>query len=88
MTPRERALAVYRFQETDVPCFDLMEGTVWPELAEDFINKYGMSDLEQIQTALGCDFRWTIFRTRFNPDGKRRIIPERLRMQTMWEREY
>jgi hypothetical protein len=67
MTPRERALAVYRFQETDVPCFDLMEGTVWPELAEDFINKYGMSDLEQIQTALGCDFRWTIFRTRFNP---------------------
>ncbi|HBN82769.1 MAG TPA: hypothetical protein DDZ89_02895 [Clostridiales bacterium] len=67
MTPRERALAVYDFKQTDIPCFDLMEGTFWPELSDDFISKYGMSDPEQIQTALGCDFRWTIFRTRYNP---------------------
>ncbi|HHY82265.1 MAG TPA: hypothetical protein GX505_06255 [Clostridiales bacterium] len=67
MTSRERALAVYNFQETDVPCFDLMEGTVWPELKEDFDKKYHMSDPEQIQTALGSDFRWTIFRSSYSP---------------------
>ena len=66
MTPRERALAVYSFKETDVQCFDLMEGTFWPELTDDFIKKYRMSDPEKIQTALGSDFRWTIFQTRFS----------------------
>ena len=59
MSSRERALAVYSFKETDIPSFDLMEGTVWSELKEDFIEKYQMSDIEQIQTALGSDFRVT-----------------------------
>lgn len=74
MTPRERAQAVYEFKQTDIPCFDLMEGTFWPELSDDFIKKYGMSDAEQIQTALGCDFRWTIFRTRYNPGWENEIV--------------
>jgi hypothetical protein len=66
MSSRERALAVYSFKETDKPSFDLMEGTVWPELKEDFIEKYQMLDVEQIQTALGSDFRWMIFQSSNN----------------------
>jgi len=66
MTPRERAMATYRFQKTDVPCFDLMEGTFWPELSDDFLAKYKMWETEKILTALGCDFRWTIFATGAN----------------------
>ena len=61
MTPRERALAVYSFNETDVACLDLMEGAVWPELAEGFESRYGLADKEDIETALGSDFRWAIF---------------------------
>lgn len=42
MTGRERALAVFRYQETDRPCFDLMEGTTWHELGCYFNLNYGL----------------------------------------------
>lgn len=61
MTGRERALAVYEFQSTDVPCFDLMEGTIWPELQKDFELRYQLGNQEEILTALGSDFRWKVF---------------------------
>ena len=67
MTSRERALAAYAFQTTDRPCLDLMEGTVWPELAADFAARYDLRDDEAIQEALGSDFRWSIFKTVISP---------------------
>jgi len=66
MTSRERALETYNFKKTDVPCFDLMEAAVWPELAEGFKNDYGLDNNEDIQTALGSDFRWSIFSSLLN----------------------
>ena len=69
VTSRERALATYAFQKTDVPCFDLMEGIVWPSLRQGFKQKYDLSGDEEIQTTLGSDFRWLIFNTEFLPEG-------------------
>jgi len=61
MTSRERALAAYSFMPVDVPCFDLMEGAVWPELAADFDARYGLKGVDPIEAALGSDFKWAIF---------------------------
>ena len=69
MTSRERALATYAFQKTDIPCFDLMEGTIWDSLRQGFQEKYNLIDNEEIQQALGSDFRWTIFRSEYPIQG-------------------
>jgi hypothetical protein len=74
MTCRERALAAYAFRKTDIPCVDLMEGTVWPSLKEDFARRYGLTDNEAIQSALGSDFRWSVFKTYFPPDDNAPVV--------------
>ncbi len=58
MTKRERALAVFNFKQPDVPVFDLMENTTWPELNSFFEEKYGLKSTEEILSFLDCDFRW------------------------------
>jgi hypothetical protein len=75
MTSRERALAAYHFKSTDIPCFDLMEGTIWPELLQGFTERYGMNNKEEILSALGCDFRWTIFAS-MPPDPNAPTTPQ------------
>ena len=59
MTARERALAVFRFEGTDRPCFDLMEGTVWPKLGHYLRGKYGALTNEAALNLLDADFRWS-----------------------------
>ncbi|MCL2055822.1 MAG: hypothetical protein FWH02_01210 [Oscillospiraceae bacterium] len=76
MTSRERAIAVYDFRVTDRPCIDLMEGTVWQELAEDFAANFSLCDAEAIQKALGSDFRWRVFPSIIDPfDGSVQLSP-------------
>lgn len=59
MKSRERVLKTFRFQKTDRPPIDLMEGLVWPELLEYFNEKYGFETQEQVLDFLETDFRWT-----------------------------
>ncbi len=59
MTPRERALCVFRYQQPDIPCFDLMEGTTWPRLGWFFRQKYGLNTNQAVLDFLGCDFQWS-----------------------------
>jgi uroporphyrinogen decarboxylase len=59
MTGRERALAVFSYQENDRPCFDLMEGYKWHELGCYFNLNYGCKTNEDVLTLLDCDFRWS-----------------------------
>lgn len=58
MTKRERALAVFEYKQPDVPVFDLMENTTWPELDAYFKNTYNLGSTEEILSFLDCDFRW------------------------------
>ena len=58
MTPRERVLASLRFEPTDRPACDLMEGFVWEELMEFFRATRGLGTAEQVQDFLATDFRW------------------------------
>lgn len=58
MNHRERVLKTFNFEKTDrTPC-DLMEGFIWPELAQYFEREYGLSDKEEILSFLDVDFRW------------------------------
>ncbi len=58
VTPRERVLKTFRFQETDRVAFDLMEGSVWPELLEYFRANHGLEDAGRVLSFLDTDFRW------------------------------
>jgi len=58
MTGRARILATFRFQETDRPGVDLMEGHVWAALMEFFSHRFGFTDTEQVVEFLDPDSRW------------------------------
>lgn len=58
MTHRERVLSTFRFEKTDRPPYDLMESTVWPELAAYFAETHGLTTSDQIHDFLDTDFRW------------------------------
>ncbi len=62
MNSRERVLKTFRFEKTDRPPCDLMEGTVWPELLAYFRRRRGLEDKFDILDFLGLDFRWTPMR--------------------------
>lgn len=62
MTPRQRVLKTFRFEPTDRPAYDLMEGTVWPELMEHFQARHGLRTDEEVLEFLGTDFRWGFMR--------------------------
>ncbi len=79
MTSRQRVLASLRFEPTDRPPFDLMEGTVWPELLEYFRSKRGCADAEAVQDFLGTDLRWVSVRY---PDSMSQSNPEAERAHT------
>lgn len=58
MNSRERVFATLRFQPTDRPAYDLMEGAVWPELQDYFREHHGFEDAAAIVDFLDADFRW------------------------------
>jgi uroporphyrinogen decarboxylase len=58
MTGRDRILATFRFQPTDRPGVDLMEGHVWPELMEWFRATRRLADPDQAIEFLDPDSRW------------------------------
>ncbi len=58
MTSRERVIRTLQFKQTDRVPYDLMEGSVWPELADYFRDKHGLQDPDQVRDFLGTDFRW------------------------------
>ena len=59
MTARERALSIFRYQPTHIPCFDLQEGTVWDSIGYYFRQEHGLNTGEDVLDFLGCDFRWS-----------------------------
>lgn len=59
MNQRQRVLQTLRFEATDRPPFDLMEGCVWPELLEYFRLQYGWESPERVIEEIDPDFRWT-----------------------------
>ena len=59
MTGRARALSIFKYQPTDIPCFDLQEGTVWDSIGYYFRQEHGLNTNEDILDFLGCDFRWS-----------------------------
>ena len=59
MTGRERALEVFKFRQTDKPCFDIMEGTLWDSVGYYFNKEYGFNESEEVIDFLDCDFRWS-----------------------------
>lgn len=71
MTPRERVLATFRFEPTDRPAYDLMEGTTWPALMEYFGAERGLDSTDAVQEHLGADLRWISVRN-LDADGKGR----------------
>jgi len=58
MTPRERVLKTFRFEQTDRVPYDLMEGSTWPELMEYFGKKHNIETDDELFNFLGTDFRW------------------------------
>ncbi|NQU12297.1 hypothetical protein HQ590_15990 [bacterium] len=58
MTHRERVRRTFRFQPTDRVAYDLMEGSVWPDLQEHFRAEHGLTDPEAVLDFLDTDFRW------------------------------
>ena len=58
MTPRERVLRTFRFEQTDRAAFDLMESTVWDELLDYFRANHGLEEIDQVVEFLDPDFRW------------------------------
>ncbi len=68
MTHRERVLRTFRFEDTDRTPYDLMEGTVWPELMEYFSTKYGHQESDEVLDFLDTDFRWAFMRC-VEPEG-------------------
>jgi len=59
MDSRQRVLRTLRFEATDRPPYDLMEGCVWPELLEYYRQNYGLETADQVLDFLDTDFRWT-----------------------------
>ena len=59
MTGRERTLNVFKYKPTDIPCFDLQEGTVWDSIGYYFRQRYQLETNDDIIEFLGCDFRWS-----------------------------
>jgi len=58
MNHRERVLSALRFEPVDRVPYDLMEGTVWPELMDHFRQAHGLDTPEQVLDFLDTDFRW------------------------------
>ena len=58
MTPRERILRTFRFEQTDQVACDLMEGQIWPQLQEDFRHNHNCESFEQTIEYLNPDCRW------------------------------
>jgi len=73
MTPRERVLKTFRFEKTDRPAYDLMEGTTWPKLREWFGEHRDIETTAEIQDHLGADLRWIAVR---NLDAEQRSATE------------
>ena len=48
LSHRERVLKTLEFEPTDRVAFDLMEGTVWPALAEYFQDAHGLSEIDAV----------------------------------------
>ena len=59
MTARERALSVFKYRQPDIPCFDLMEGTIWDSIGYYFNKRHMLGTAEAVLDFLGCDFRWS-----------------------------
>jgi len=59
MTGRERALNVFKYKPTDIPCFDLQEGQMWDSLGYYFHKEHGLTTNDDVIDFLGCDFRWS-----------------------------
>ncbi len=58
MNHRERVMRTLDFEQVDRVAFDLMEGTVWPELMDYFRAREGLETPEQVLEHLDTDFRW------------------------------
>jgi uroporphyrinogen decarboxylase len=58
MKPRERIIKTLNFEKTDRAPFDLMEGILWPEIIDYFLEKHGLSTYEQIIAFVDPDIRW------------------------------
>lgn len=58
MTARERILAAFRFEATDIAPCDLMEGLPWERLLNDFRMQHGCETAEQVIDYLNPDCRW------------------------------
>jgi len=58
VTPRERVLKTFRFEQTDRVPYDLMEGFTWPELMEYFRKEHNLETADEVFEFLGTDLRW------------------------------
>jgi uroporphyrinogen decarboxylase len=58
MNHRERVLATLGFRKADRVPYDLMEGTVWPELMDYFRQAHGLTEPGEVLDFLDTDFRW------------------------------
>ena len=58
MNSRERVFHTLRFEPTDRPPYDVMEGAVWPELQDYFRERHGLTDSAAVVDFLDTDFRW------------------------------
>ena len=58
MNHRERVLRTLEFQPVDRVPYDLMEGTVWPELMDYFREKHGLENEDRVLDFMDTDFRW------------------------------
>lgn len=58
MTHRRRVLKTFLFEKTDRVAYDLMEGSVWPELMTYFRNEHGLDEPLDVLAFLDTDFRW------------------------------
>ncbi len=58
MTSRERVIRTFQFEQTDRVPYDLMEGSVWPELLDYLQCTHGIHGSDDVLDFLGTDFRW------------------------------
>ena len=58
MTHRERVLKAFRFEMPGRVPYDMMEGSVWPELLDYFREKHGLAKRPDVLDFLDTDFRW------------------------------
>ena len=78
ITHRNRVLKTFRFEQTDSPPYDLMEGCVWPELLDFFYANYGLQDPATVLDYLDTDFRWA-FATYQGPPSTIKELPKATR---------